>query len=48
MADEDDGSVGDIRWNFEKFPIKRDGKVSRFNPTVVPDDPKVTGATEAA
>jgi len=49
VADEDDGSVGDIRWNFEKFLIGRDGKVlARFNPTVVPDDPKVTGAIEAA
>lgn len=49
VADSDDSTVGDIRWNFEKFLIGRDGKVlARFNPTVVPDDPKVTGAIEAA
>ena len=44
-----DGSTGDIRWNFEKFLVGRDGDViARFNPTVVPDDPKVIAAIEAA
>lgn len=47
--DSDDGTVGDIRWNFEKFLIGRDGDViGRFNPTVVPDDPKIVTAIEAA
>ena len=49
VPDADDGSTGDIRWNFEKFLVGRDGEViARFNPTVVPDDPKVIAAIEAA
>ncbi len=49
VPDSDDGSTGDIRWNFEKFLIGRDGSVvARFNPTVVPDDAKVVDAIEAA
>lgn len=40
-----EGHSGDIRWNFEKFLISRDGKVvKRFNPTVAPDSPEVIGA----
>ena len=40
-----EGHSGDIRWNFEKFLISRDGKVvCRFNPTVAPDAPKVVNA----
>src|SRR5687767_13453069 len=35
-----DGTVGDIRWNFEKFLVAPGGEVvARFAPTVVPDDP---------
>jgi glutathione peroxidase len=38
-----------ILWNFEKFLIDRQGKViARFSPEVVPDDPAVIGAIEAA
>jgi glutathione peroxidase len=38
-----------ILWNFEKFLIGRDGKVvARFSPEVVPYDPVVMGAIEAA
>ncbi len=49
VPDADDGATGDIRWNFEKFLVGRDGEViARFNPTVVPDDPKVVSAIEAA
>jgi glutathione peroxidase len=49
VADVDDGHTGDIRWNFEKFLIGRDGEVvARFAPTVVPDDPKVLEAIESA
>ena len=48
-ADVADGHTGDIRWNFEKFLVGRDGAViARFSPTVVPDDPAVVGAIEAA
>lgn len=38
-----------ILWNFEKFLIGRDGKVvARFSPEIVPDDPAVIAAIEAA
>ncbi len=40
---------GDIRWNFTKFLIGRDGKiVNRFDSKVKPDSPEVTSAIEAA
>ena len=40
-----EGHSGDIRWNFEKFLVGRDGKVvCRFNPTVAPDAPEVVSA----
>ncbi|HVU87409.1 MAG TPA: glutathione peroxidase [Pirellulales bacterium] len=40
---------GDIRWNFEKFLLDRNGNiVNRFAPTVKPDAPEVTKAIEAA
>jgi glutathione peroxidase len=49
VPDSADGTTGDIRWNFEKFLVGRDGQVvARFNPTVVPDDPAVIEAIEAA
>jgi glutathione peroxidase len=44
-----DGHSGDIRWNFEKFLVDRDGNVvARFNPTVVPDSPEILAAIETA
>ena len=40
-----EGHSGDIRWNFEKFLVNRNGKVvHRFNPTVAPDAPEVVSA----
>ncbi|MEO8364458.1 MAG: glutathione peroxidase [Ilumatobacteraceae bacterium] len=43
------GHSGDIRWNFEKFLVGRDGNVvARFNPTVAPDAPEVVEAIETA
>jgi glutathione peroxidase len=40
---------GDIRWNFTKFLIDRDGKiVARFDSKVKPDSEEVTKAIEAA
>ncbi|MEZ5239264.1 MAG: glutathione peroxidase [Microthrixaceae bacterium] len=43
------GHTGDIRWNFEKFLIGRDGTViARFDPMTAPDDPAVTEAIESA
>lgn len=48
-ATDAEGHSGDIRWNFEKFLIARDGTVAaRFSPTVVPDAAEVTAAIEAA
>ncbi|MFA5883022.1 MAG: glutathione peroxidase [Acidimicrobiia bacterium] len=44
-----EGTNGDIRWNFEKFLVGRDGTVlARFAPQVEPQDPAVTSAIEAA
>ena len=43
-----DGHDGDLRWNFEKFLVGKDGSVTRFAPTVTPDDPALVGAVEAA
>jgi glutathione peroxidase len=38
----------DVRWNFEKFLVGRKGEVvARFDPDVVPLDPKLVGAVEA-
>jgi glutathione peroxidase len=39
---------GDIKWNFEKFLIGRDGKIiARFAPTVKPQSKEVVAAIEA-
>ncbi len=40
---------GEIKWNFTKFLIGRDGAIlARFEPAVTPDSPEVTRALEAA
>jgi glutathione peroxidase len=40
---------GDIKWNFTKFLLDRNGKpVARFEPAVTPDSPQVIAAIEAA
>ena len=40
---------GDIKWNFGKFLIGKDGKiVKRFEPQTKPDAPEVIEAVEAA
>jgi glutathione peroxidase len=40
---------GDIKWNFTKFLIGRDGKViARFESAVTPESGEVTGAIEKA
>jgi glutathione peroxidase len=40
---------GDIKWNFTKFLIGRDGNVvARFEPKVTPEDPQVKEAIEKA
>ena len=46
---DSEGHTGDIRWNFEKFLVGRDGEVlARFAPQTEPEDPAVTAAIEAA
>ncbi|MFJ4683964.1 glutathione peroxidase [Streptomyces sp. NPDC088789] len=43
-----EGHTGDIRWNFEKFLIGRDGGVvARFAPQTDPESAEVTAALEA-
>ena len=40
---------GDIKWNFTKFVVGRDGKIlARFEPTTKPDAPQVTAVIETA
>jgi glutathione peroxidase len=43
-----EGHTGDIRWNFEKFLVGRDGTITRFGPLVAPEDPALVAAIEAA
>jgi glutathione peroxidase len=46
---DSEGASGDIRWNFEKFLVGRDGAVlARFSPMVAPDAPEVISAIESA
>jgi len=41
------GIAGDIKWNFTKFLVDRNGKViQRFEPEVTPDSKEVTEAIE--
>lgn len=40
---------GDIKWNFTKFVIGKDGRpIARFEPATTPEDPSVKSAIEAA
>lgn len=40
---------GDVKWNFGKFLVSRDGKIlKRFEPGVKPDAPEVVDAIKAA
>jgi glutathione peroxidase len=46
---DSEGHTGDIRWNFEKFLVSRDGEVlARFSPLVEPEAPEVVDAIEKA
>ena len=48
-AADADGHTGDIRWNFEKFLVGRDGEViTRFSPMTEPESGDVVGAIEQA
>ncbi|HTU27506.1 MAG TPA: glutathione peroxidase [Pirellulales bacterium] len=47
-AESDPKYPGEIKWNFEKFLVDRNGQiVNRFEPRTKPDSPEVTGAIEA-
>ena len=49
LAGKDSPFPGDIKWNFGKFLVGRDGKIlKRFEPKTVPDAPDVVAAVEAA
>ncbi|MFZ0393424.1 MAG: glutathione peroxidase [Terracidiphilus sp.] len=48
-ATEDPQFGGEIKWNFTKFLVGRDGHlVARFEPAVTPDSPQVKAAIESA
>ncbi|WP_318206541.1 MULTISPECIES: glutathione peroxidase [unclassified Streptomyces] len=42
-----EGEAGDVQWNFEKFLIGRDGRVTRFRPRTEPDALEIVSAIEA-
>ncbi|WP_328440147.1 glutathione peroxidase [Streptomyces sp. NBC_00444] len=43
-----EGHTGDIRWNFEKFLIGRDGEVvARFSPQTEPESAEIVATVEA-
>lgn len=49
LAGKDSPFPGDIKWNFGKFLIDRQGKiVKRFDPGTTPEAPEVVQAIEAA
>ena len=49
LAGNDSPFPGNIKWNFNKFLISRDGKIlKRFDSKVKPDSPELTQALEAA
>ncbi|MGW4106013.1 glutathione peroxidase [Streptomyces sp. NPDC004976] len=48
-ASDDEGHSGDVRWNFEKFLIGRDGEVlARFSPQTEPESEQLVAAVEKA
>ena len=49
LAGKDSPFPGDIKWNFTKFLIGKDGKIlQRFDSKVTPDSEELTKALEAA
>ena len=46
-APDDSGKAGDVKWNFEKFLVGKDGKaVRRFRSKTKPEDPALVSAIE--
>ena len=44
---DNEGNTGDIRWNFEKFLVDRNGEpVKRFSPLVEPDNDELIESIE--
>ena len=49
LTGKDGPFPGDVRWNFGKFLINKDGKaIARFEPTTTPDNAELTSAVEKA
>src|SRR5216683_4803119 len=49
LSGKDSPFPGDVKWNFGKFLVSRDGKIlKRFEPKVTPDAPEVVAAIEGA
>src|SRR5580765_911111 len=49
LAGKESPFPGEIKWNFGKFLIGKEGKIiKRFEPKTTPDDPEVIKAIEAA
>jgi glutathione peroxidase len=47
-ASDDTGKAGNVKWNFEKFLVGRDGHVvRRFRSKIVPEDPALIEAIES-
>jgi glutathione peroxidase len=48
-TEDAEGHTGDIRWNFEKFLIGRDGEIiARFSPLIEPGNDDLVSAIEKA
>ena len=45
---EETGRAGRITWNFEKFVVSPQGRVWRFRPRTVPEDPRIVAAITQA
>jgi glutathione peroxidase len=49
LTDPGQATGGDVRWNFTKFLVGKDGKViARFESKVTPESPELTAAIEQA
>lgn len=49
LAGKDSPFPGDIKWNFNKFLLGKDGRIiKRFDSKVAPESPEMTQAIEAA